>query len=369
MMPKLSRQRWTWSAVLLALLAMVAIQTAQAQGATVRIEIPSEGPKVGGEPFSVNVVVDDVTNLGAFEFQLTYDPSVVGLQDFKEGPFLGSSGRRVECLPPRTAEGSLHFTCVTLGATPDGPTGSGVLATLTFQPVGAGTSALHLEQVTLADPPANRLPAQAEDASVTVGQTQEGGFRWVFWGRAIEAVTEGKAATVRVKAPSGGPEVGGEPFSVSVVVDDATNLGAFEFELTYDRGVVDLQDAEEGPFLASGGRSVECLPTRKAEGSLVFTCAMLAGTPDGPSGSGVLTTLTFRPVGAGTSPLHLEQVLLADPSANRLPAQAEDASVTVGQTQEGGFRWVLWGPVIGGVGVALAAAAVVGTWWLRRRPC
>jgi len=193
-MPKLSRQRWTWSIVLLPLLAMVAIQTAQAQGATVRIEIPSERPKVGGEPFSVNVVVDDVTNLGAFEFQLTYDPSVVGLQDFKEGPFLGSSGRRVECLPPRTAEGSLHFTCVTLGATPDGPTGSGVLATLTFQPVGAGTSALHLEQVVLADPPANPLPAQAEDASVTVGQTQEGGFRWVLWGPVIGGVGVALAA-------------------------------------------------------------------------------------------------------------------------------------------------------------------------------
>jgi general secretion pathway protein D len=185
MMPKLSRQRWTWSTVLLSLLAMVAIHTALAQTTTIRVEIPSEGPKAGGESFSVNVVVDDVTNLGAFEFQLTYDPSVVELQDFKEGPFLGSSGRRVECLPPRSEEGSLDFTCVTLGATPDGPTGSGVLATLTFQPVGAGTSSLHLKQVVLADPPANRLPAQAEDASVTVGQTQEGGFRWVLWGPVI----------------------------------------------------------------------------------------------------------------------------------------------------------------------------------------
>jgi len=185
MMPKLSRQRWIWSTVLLSLLAIVAIHTAQAQGATVRLETPSKSPKVDGEPFYVTVVVDDVTNLGAFEFELTYDPGIVELQDVKEGPFLGSSGRRVECLPPRRAEGSLDFSCVTLGATPDGPTGSGVLATLTFQPVGEGTSPLHLKQVILADPPANRLPAQTEDASVAVGQTQEGGFRWVLWGPVI----------------------------------------------------------------------------------------------------------------------------------------------------------------------------------------
>jgi general secretion pathway protein D len=152
-----------------------------------------------------------------------------------------------------------------------------------------------------------------------------------------------------------------------VVVDDVTNLGAFEFELTYDPDVVELQEAKEGLFLGSSGRPVQCLPPRRSEGSIVFTCVTLGATPDGPTGSGVLAALTFQPVGAGTSPLHLEQLILTDPPANRLPSQTEDASVTVEQTQEGGFRWALWGPVIGGVAAALAAAGA-GAWWLLRRP-
>jgi len=194
MMPRLSRQRWIWPAVLLSLLAIAATHAAQAQGTTVRLETPRDNPEAGRGSFDVTAVVDDVTNLGAFEFRLTYDSHVIELQDAKEGPFLGSTGRQVECLPPRRTEGAIDFTCLTLGATPDGPAGSGVLAIFTFQPVGAGTSPLHLDQLILTDPPANRLPSQVEDASVTVEQTQGGGFRWALWGPVIGGVAAALAA-------------------------------------------------------------------------------------------------------------------------------------------------------------------------------
>jgi general secretion pathway protein D len=184
-----------WLAVLPSLLAMVGAHVAQSQDATtVRIETPRDDPKPGGEAFGVTVMVDDVTNLGAFQFQLTYDPGIVEFLDVKEGLFLGSSGRPVECLPPQESEGSVDFTCVTLGSAPEGPTGSGELATVTFRPVASGTSPLHFELLILADPPANRLPALAEDASITVQETQDGGFRWALWGPVIGGVAVALAA-------------------------------------------------------------------------------------------------------------------------------------------------------------------------------
>ena len=195
MMTRLSRQRWMWLAVLPALLAIVAAHTAQSQApSVVRIETPKEDLKPGGEAFGVTVMVDDVTNLGAFQIRLTYDPNILQFQDVKEGQFLGSSGRPVECLPPNTPQGAIDFTCVTLGSTPEGPTGSGELATVTFQPLGSGTSPLHFDLLILADPPANPLPAQAQDASITVGGTEDGGFRWVLWGPVIGGVALALAA-------------------------------------------------------------------------------------------------------------------------------------------------------------------------------
>jgi hypothetical protein len=185
--------------VLLSVVAVfVAAHTAESQGTVVRLEVPSESLKVDGEAFSVDVIVNDVANLGSFQLALTYDPGVIEFQDVKEGPFLGSSGRRVECLPPDTTAGSVGFLCVTLGATPDGPSGSGVLATLTFQPVGAGTSPLHFSILVLTDPPASRLPADTEDASVRVEQPGGGGIRWALWGPVI-----GGIAAVLVVAGAG----------------------------------------------------------------------------------------------------------------------------------------------------------------------
>jgi hypothetical protein len=183
----------------LSLLSLVASRVA-AQEATVHIEVPSTQISPGGDDFTVAVMVNDVTNLGALQFDLSYDPAVLSFVDVQEGPFLGSSGREVQCLPPRAGPGTLQFACVTLGATPDGPTGSGVLATITFRPLKAGSSPLHFARLTLTDPPAQALPAQAQDATVTVGgspattESDNGGFAWAVWGPVIGGIVVALAA-------------------------------------------------------------------------------------------------------------------------------------------------------------------------------
>ena len=200
MVRRLSRQRWTRVGVILfALTAFLGAHAAQGQGAMVRLELPSENPRVGGGTLSVSVVVDQVTNLGAFEFELTYDQHILEFKDVQEGPFLGSSGRRVQCLPPETTAGSLLFRCVTLGATPDGPTGSGALATLTFQPVGDGISPLHFARLILTDPPANLLAATGQDASITVEKRKASGFDWALWGPVLGGVA-GAAVAIMASA-------------------------------------------------------------------------------------------------------------------------------------------------------------------------
>ncbi len=144
---------------------------ATGQEATVHIELSSAEAPTAGEPFTLSLIVDGVTNLGAFQFDLTFDPGVLAVQDVQGGDFLGSSGRQVECLPPRKDVGLIGLTCVTFGATPDGPTGSGELATITFEPLAAGSSSLRFSRLTLTDPPANPMPARAQNAVVTMGST------------------------------------------------------------------------------------------------------------------------------------------------------------------------------------------------------
>ena len=91
-----------------------------------------------GATFAVEVVADDVTNLGAFQFTLSFDPGVIAFVSGAKAPFLGSTGRNVSCFGPSTSGGSVSMSCVTTSPLstgppgPDGPSGSGALATLNF---------------------------------------------------------------------------------------------------------------------------------------------------------------------------------------------------------------------------------------------
>jgi len=156
------------AAVVIGLATLTLAPRAGAQETKVRLEVPSGGVNVGGASFPVDVLVEDVANLGGFEFTVRYDPAILEFVGVEKGPFLASTGRRVVCLDPTVIPGSVHYVCVTLGAMPPGADGSGVLATLTFAPTAPGTSPLQLEQPILAAPSGQALPAASEDASITV---------------------------------------------------------------------------------------------------------------------------------------------------------------------------------------------------------
>jgi general secretion pathway protein D len=119
-----------------------------------------------GATIEVDVEVTDVTNLGAYQFEIEFDPAVLTPIYVVNGDFLGSTGRTVGCTPPVL---NPYFACFTFGMTPPtGPSGSGVLATVVFTTsCNGGATALTLEPL-LSDPAGNAIASQAQDGSVTL---------------------------------------------------------------------------------------------------------------------------------------------------------------------------------------------------------
>ena len=112
---------------------------------------------LAGETFSIDVLIDDVTNLGGFEFQLNFDETIANLE-IQVGPFLGSSGAQVNCINIVNL-GIATLGCVKFGG-PPGPSGSGVVAVLNFRlklPF-AGIGQLFLQACNAADPDGNPIP-------------------------------------------------------------------------------------------------------------------------------------------------------------------------------------------------------------------
>ena len=120
-------------------------------------------------PFTADVMIRDVVNLGAFEFELRYDPTIVHVDDVVLGEFLGSTGRTTHSLGPiiDNEAGTAAFGAATSGPQP-GPDGSGMLATIHLSPRAFGTSDLHLQDLLVLDTGGDTIPVSKEDSRVTV---------------------------------------------------------------------------------------------------------------------------------------------------------------------------------------------------------
>jgi len=174
--------------------------TAGAQQDTTKLTVQppsSDQPIKQGDPnIDVNVLASNVHNLAGFQFSLQYDPSVLKFVDVKEDPFLGSSGRQVNCPTKNDNNGLIQFVCITLGPPAPqgtaGPNGSGTLAVVTFSPIGGGDSALDLSDVQLVAAELDQAgqpvesPFSTENASVHV--VGKSGFPWLIIGSALGAV-------------------------------------------------------------------------------------------------------------------------------------------------------------------------------------
>ncbi|MBI2724496.1 MAG: hypothetical protein HYX50_05480 [Chloroflexi bacterium] len=135
-----------------------------------------------------------------------------------------------------------------------------------------------------------------------------------------------------------------DPFRVDVKVFNAQNLGAYQFTLTFNTGVLEYAGLAKGSFLNSTGRTGTCFPDNansadvvaraNATGAVTFGCTTL-GFADGnsgvgPSGDGVLATLGFKPKGAGTSDLQFRG--LDGPPGYEISPDGNNGEPEYGQT-------------------------------------
>jgi hypothetical protein len=110
--------------------------------------------KLVGSTFDINITVANVTNLYAWQFNVTFNPSVLEFTGIEEGPFLKQAGTTY--MLPTIIDNDAGFTFFGVSlwlypAPPGGANGSGTLATITFAATGNGTSTLHFYESKLND--------------------------------------------------------------------------------------------------------------------------------------------------------------------------------------------------------------------------
>ncbi|MFQ5612324.1 MAG: M4 family metallopeptidase [Anaerolineae bacterium] len=378
-------------------------------GPILRLEPADQAAPLGGGSFIVNVVVDNATDLGAFEFDLVYNPAIVQVSAVNLGDFLGSTGRTVSEVGPTIDNGTgrTSYGAFSVGSNA-GPSGSGLLATIVLAPQQQGDSDLLLDNFQLTNTDASVLASTALNGHVTVTNSffadvdsdsdvdivdvqlvashvgcaagaacydspydldndldiditdvqidacywgwPSGDFSSCYTPTATSSVEVQQGATVSIK-PQATAVDGNEVFTITVEVANAVNLGAFGFELHYDPSVVVANNVTLGSFLGSTGRPIFEAPTNSIDnlnGKVLFSAATLGSSPAGPNGDGTLATLvlTARDV-TGQSALDLLD------SGEAAVGQTPLTLVTIG-----GIEHPLAGVEDGGVSVALPALTI-----------
>jgi general secretion pathway protein D len=122
-----------------------------------------------GSTVTVDVDITNVTDLYAYQFDLTFNPNVLYAVSVSEGPFLATGGSTF--FIPGTNDnvgGTVSATADTLLTAIHGVSGSGELAAFTFDAIGSGSSALNIQNETLLDSNINVISDTTSAGSVTV---------------------------------------------------------------------------------------------------------------------------------------------------------------------------------------------------------
>jgi hypothetical protein len=130
------------------------------------------------------------------------------------------------------------------------------------------------------------------------------------------------------------PEIG-KTFSVNATITNVTGICAWDIELYYRNSILICIDANEGPFLQTGGNTMwaqNITNTYNSTHGRVFIGCSLLGQVPGVNGSGVLAAITFQTQDGGDTLLHFDSTRLYDCGMPPQPIEhkAIDGSVHVG---------------------------------------
>lgn len=123
-----------------------------------------------GDVFTVPIDVSDVNDLFGFQFDLSYDSSVLEFVSIEEGSFLNRGGTVATfCIDAEVTPGLIrNAACVVQEPTAGGASGSGTLMLVTFKALKKGATSLVLSNALLSDSNSDPISFTANDGKVTV---------------------------------------------------------------------------------------------------------------------------------------------------------------------------------------------------------
>ena len=139
-----------------------------------------------GTDITIDILIDNVDDFGAYELEIAYDPNVLQFERWEDAGFLVAIGRDQDCQNPSfPSPGIVVLACSTVDqGGPQGATGSGGIGALTLNTSCSGQSMITFSSTTISDtagadishgqaPGSFALLTPAVDSEPCAGETPE----------------------------------------------------------------------------------------------------------------------------------------------------------------------------------------------------
>ena len=288
-----------------------------AAGPAVTVESRDVSP---GDTFTINITIDPQGEAvyGA-QYDLYFDPAVLQVVEQIKGDFLSQDGANtIEIVNTfNNTLGKLEYGETRIG-TSSGVSGAGVLARITFEAAGVGSTDLTLSNVLLSNPSAQPIAGVVlSDGVVNV----------------VSGTPTLTPTPTPTPPPSGGaivtiPDVAATgTLTAPIRIENVTDAGAIHLTLTYNPDVVIVSGA------CCNSDFDTLLPNTEGAGSGSISLIAYQTSNPGLNGDVLVADVTFMVVGpiGSSTPLNLTVTTLTDasPACNSIPYSISNGSFTV----------------------------------------
>jgi general secretion pathway protein D len=126
---------------------------------------PEAGMQIGGAPYNMPVRLENVSQVGQVTLTITYDPKVLRASSVSPGTFMQQGNVQPTFIPKIDEAAGRIDIAIARPATSPGASGTGWLASLIFQAVGAGQARINVTAVAMT---ANGQPIPVSTSPTTV---------------------------------------------------------------------------------------------------------------------------------------------------------------------------------------------------------
>ncbi|GAC1630285.1 MAG: tetratricopeptide repeat protein [Candidatus Acidiferrum sp.] len=144
-----------------------AAQPDAATGARMRFEPGTVSAKVG-QPVTIGIAVDNVSDLFAIPMMLQFDPNVISVEEVQHGSFLSGGNQEIAVVQRVDAEHGQAIISATRQPNTAGVSGSGTLLGLVVRGKAPGTAKISIVQVNARDSQQKPIPLVTGEATIQV---------------------------------------------------------------------------------------------------------------------------------------------------------------------------------------------------------